>query len=69
MRWNRATVALLLSPTLLALVLRLYDLSGKPLWLDEVITHKRSLLPLQELVFNSLTNRHLPTYFFIARVF
>ena len=69
MRWKRATVALVLAPTLLALLLRFYDLSGKPLWLDEVITYKRGLLPIAELAHDSLINRHFPTYFVIARLF
>ena len=42
MGWNRAIVGLAVGPTLLALLLRLYDLSGKPLWLDEVITYRRA---------------------------
>lgn len=66
-RRARAVVAVL--PTLLALALRLYDLAGKPLWLDEVITHNRALLPLPQLVSDSLINKHFPSYFLLVRAF
>lgn len=66
---NRTRVAAALLPTLLALALRLYDLAGKPLWLDEVITHNRALLPLPALVSDSLINKHFPTYFLLVRAF
>ena len=69
MGWNWATVGLAAGPALLALLLRLYDLSGKPLWLDEIITYRRALLPLPELAANSFVNKHFPTYFVIARFF
>ena len=64
---RRAAVAVL--PTLLALALRLYQLAAQPLWLDEVITHNRALLPLQQLVANSLINKHFPSYFLLVRAF
>lgn len=66
---NRARVAVALLPTLLALALRLYHLAAEPLWLDEVITHERALLPLPELIVDSLASRHFPTYFIVARYF
>jgi mannosyltransferase len=69
MRWNRTIVAAVSAPALLALALRLYDLSGKPLWLDEVITHKRALFPLAQLISDSLVNVHFPTYFVLVRAF
>ncbi len=56
-------------PVLLALALRLYGLAAKPLWLDEVITHKRALLPLPQLVADALINKHVPTYFLLVRLF
>jgi mannosyltransferase len=69
MRWNRTTFALPLTLTLLALPLRLYDLAGKPLWIDEVLTHNRAAMPLKELVVDTLINKHFPTYFLLARLF
>jgi mannosyltransferase len=69
MRDNRANFAAAVLPALLALALRFYDLGGKPLWLDEIITHKRALLPFSELVSDSLTNKHLPSYFILVRAF
>jgi mannosyltransferase len=69
MRWNGTIVAAVSTPTLLALALRLYDLSGKPLWLDEIITHKRALFPFAQLISDSLVNVHFPTYFVLVRAF
>jgi mannosyltransferase len=69
MRWNRANTAAVLVPALLGLALRLYGLADKPLWLDEIITQKRALLPLGELIANSFDNRHFPIYFIFIRAF
>jgi mannosyltransferase len=69
MRCNRAKLAVVLLPALLALALRIYGLADKPLWLDEVLTQKRSLLPFSQMVADSLVNKHLPTYFIIVRPF
>jgi 4-amino-4-deoxy-L-arabinose transferase-like glycosyltransferase len=52
-----------------ALMLRLYGLSDKPLWLDEIITLKRATLPLAELVIDALKNKHYPTYFLLLGPF
>lgn len=54
---------------LLALAARLYDLGAKPLWLDEVITHRRALLPLPDLIADALINKHIPAYFLLVRPF
>lgn len=69
MRLNWTNIAVVFMPTLLALALRVRGLSDKPLWLDEVITQKRALLPLPELIANSFLNKHLPTYFVLLRSF
>jgi mannosyltransferase len=69
MAWKRAHIAVALVPALLALALRLHGLSDKPLWLDEIITQKRALLPFPELLSNSLANTHFPTYFLLVRAF
>src|SRR5262249_45253170 len=53
----------------LALMLRLYSLSEKPLWYDEIITLKRANLPLAELVIDALRNQHYPTYFLLIGPF
>ena len=69
MRDSRALFAATVLPALAALALRLYDLGGKPLWLDEIITQKRALLPLSALISNSLINKHFPSYFVLVRAF
>ena len=69
MTWFRTPVAVSLIPGILAFVARLYGLSDKPLWLDEVITHVRANLPISDLIASSLHNKHFPTYFFLASAF
>ena len=63
MRWHRLTFAIPLVPTALALAVRLYGLSDKPLWLDEIITQRRANRSISDLIANSLSNKHFPTYF------
>jgi 4-amino-4-deoxy-L-arabinose transferase-like glycosyltransferase len=53
----------------LALVLRLYGLSDKPLWYDEIVTLNRANLPLAELVIDALKHKHFPTYFLLLGPF
>ena len=69
MSWPRATIAIPLIPTVLALTVRLHALSDKPLWLDEVITQRRANLPIPDLIANSLYNKQFPTYFVLVRAF
>ena len=69
MRWHRLTLAIPLVLTALALAVRLYGLSDKPLWLDEIITQRRANRPIPDLIANSLSNKHFPTYFLFIRVF
>src|SRR5262245_29138802 len=64
-----ATVALAVFVAALALMLRLYGLSDKPLWFDEIITLKRANLPLTELVIDALRHKHYPTYFLLLGPF
>lgn len=65
----RATVALSVLLAFLALALRLYGLSDKPFWYDEIITLERASLPLAELVIDALRNNHFPTYFWLVGPF
>jgi len=69
MSWRRATIAIPLIPTALALAVRFYGLSDKPLWLDEIITQRRANLPISDLIANSLYNKQFPTYFVLVRAF
>ena len=63
------TVALPVLLAALALVLRLYGLSDKPLWYDEIVTLNRANLPLAELVIDALKQKHYPTYFLLLGPF
>lgn len=69
MRWHRLTLEIPLVLTALALAVRLYGLSDKPLWLDEIITQRRANRPISDLIANSLSNKHFPTYFLFIRAF
>ncbi len=69
MAWKRVTLSVALVSALFALALRLHDLSGRPLWLDEIITQKRALLPFSALISDSLANLHFPSYFVLVRAF
>jgi mannosyltransferase len=69
MSWIRTPFVAALFPATLALALRLYGLSDKPLWLDEITTHVRARLPVADLLANSFHNKHFPTYFLLARAF
>jgi mannosyltransferase len=67
--WDRLTPAIPLILAAIALAVRLYGLSDKPLWLDEIITQRRANLAVPELIANSLHYRHFPTYFLLVRAF
>ncbi len=58
---------LLLLLLLSALLLRVYNLSGESLWLDEGTSIRRSKLNLIEIVPELITNVHPPLYFFILK--
>jgi 4-amino-4-deoxy-L-arabinose transferase-like glycosyltransferase len=51
------------------LAVRFHGLSDKPLWLDEIFTQRRANLPISDLIANSLSNKHFPTYFVLVRAF
>jgi mannosyltransferase len=65
----RATAALAMLLAFLALALRLYGLSDKPLWFDEIITLNRANLPVSGLVIDALEHKHYPTYFLLLSPF
>ena len=48
-----------------ALALRLYGLGDKPFWLDEIASLRRATASLPDLVANSLSNNHYPSYFLL----
>lgn len=47
----------------LAAALRLFDIGGRALWLDEAHTFNRAALPIPELIDNAIANLHTPPYF------
>ena len=54
---------------LIGLFARLYEIGGKPFWLDEVTTLRRVSLGTADLITDSLSFHHLPLYFLISRLF
>ena len=48
-----------------ALALRLYGLGDKPFWLDEIASLRRATASLPDLVADSLSNNHYPSYFLL----
>lgn len=50
---------------LLGLALRLYGISGKPFWMDEVTTIKRAAFPPSALILNSVIFHQLPSFFLL----
>lgn len=52
-----------------ALLARLHGIDGKPYWLDEITTLRRSSLGLGALVRDSLSFHHLPLYFVVSSWF
>jgi uncharacterized membrane protein len=54
---------------LVALFARLHGIDGKPYWMDEITTLRRSSLGLIDLVRDSLSFHHLPLYFVISSWF
>ena len=53
----------------IGLLARLYEIGGKPFWLDEVTTLRRASLGTMQLITDSLSFHHLPLYFLISRWF
>lgn len=66
--WARLRAATLVDFALifaLSLALRLHGLGAKPLWIDEVVTKLRVVLPFSRLIADSFSHHHLPTYFLL----
>ncbi|MGI4957448.1 MAG: glycosyltransferase family 39 protein [Janthinobacterium lividum] len=59
----------LLLVSLTGLVARLHGLGGKPYWMDEITTLRRSSLGFEALVRDSLSFHHLPLYFVVTSWF
>jgi mannosyltransferase len=58
-------VVLLLVVVGLAVATRLHGLAAESIWLDEATTFNRARLPLAELIANSVSKMHVPTYFLL----
>jgi mannosyltransferase len=66
--WGSLRAATLVDVALifaLSLALRLYGLGAQPLWIDEVVTKLRVLLPFSRLIADCFSHHHLPTYFLL----
>ena len=65
----RLAIGLFLVVSLVGFVARFYGIDNMPFWLDEVTTVNRSSLPFWDMVADSLSNHHLPSYFALASAF
>lgn len=65
----RVTVALFIAISLVGFLARFYRIDNMPFWLDEVTTVNRSSLPFWDMVHDSLSAHHLPSYFALASLF
>ncbi|HEX3982707.1 MAG TPA: glycosyltransferase family 39 protein [Acidisoma sp.] len=65
----RVAVALFLAVSLVGFLARFYGIDNMPFWLDEVTTVNRSSLPFWDMVTDSLSNHHLPSYFALVSFF
>jgi mannosyltransferase len=65
----RVTLALFFLVSAVGLIARFYGIDNMPFWLDEVTTVNRSSLPFWDMVADSLSNHHLPSYFALVSFF
>ena len=67
-KWPRADIAWMLVVLVIGLAVRLFRIDHQPLWLDEALTSQRVHLGLGDLVVDSFSNRHMPTYFMLLQL-
>jgi mannosyltransferase len=48
-----------------SLTIRLIQLAGKPFWMDEIVTHDRSMQPFLSVIMEALSFHHFPMYFLL----
>lgn len=65
--WLASNAIWMLAIVGLGLVARLFRIDHQPFWLDEALTFQRIHLDLDGLIFDSFSNRHMPTYFLLLR--
>ncbi len=65
----RVTLALFCLVSIVGFIARFYGIDYMPFWLDEVTTVNRSSLPFWDMVTDSLSNHHLPSYFALVSFF
>jgi mannosyltransferase len=65
--WSGGDIAWMLAILFLGLLVRLFRIDHQPFWLDEALTSQRIHLGLNELIADSFTNRHMPTYFLLLQ--
>jgi len=66
-RFTRGHAPPALVVLVVALAARLYALGAESLWIDEAISYGRAMLPLDELIADSVRRKHLPTYFLLLK--
>ncbi|HEX7815621.1 glycosyltransferase family 39 protein [Dyella sp.] len=66
-RWLAGDTAWATVAVLISLVLRLIHIGHQPFWLDEALTFQRIHLNLHDLVNDSISNRHMPSYFLMLQ--
>jgi mannosyltransferase len=57
----------LLIVVLIGLAARLLHIDSQPFWLDEALTYQRIHLRLDNLIADSFSNRHMPSYFLMLQ--
>lgn len=66
---QRPDLTLAAGLAVLGLLVRLYGLTDKAFWYDEILTWGRARLPLGQLFVDSLKHKHFPSYFLIVSPF
>ncbi len=62
-------IACLLLVMLAGLTARLLHINSQSFWLDEALTYQRIHLGIQDLIADSFSNRHMPSYFLMLQFF
>ena len=67
-RWLSGDIVWMVVVVGIGLLLRLIHIGHQPFWLDEALTFQRIHLDRPELVNDSFSNRHMPSYFLLLQL-
>lgn len=67
-KWPKSDMAWMLFVLVIGLLVRLFRIDHQPFWLDEALTSQRVHLGLGDLIVDSFSNRHMPTYFLLLQL-